>query len=485
MARRKTRIKSSYIVAFDGHQHRFLRDGELVFEGDTIIYVGKSYSGEADVTIDARDKIVVPGFVCTHSHMAASPMDRSFIEDCGKPEFFFSGLYDSLATKQKAMDQGMRTICFEYSLNELVRTGATTVVEIGTNPRDLVPLAASYGIRVYFAPIYASGRWYSPDEKQIKYYWDEEAGEQGLEKAVSFIREYQGSHDDRIRGLLSPLSADTCTEQLLEKSQEAAHDLGVQLTLHTCQSVIEFTEMLRRHGKTPLAWLHDIGFLQDNVILGHAIIIGGGSWSNYPAGDLAVMSESGCSVAHCPWVFARRGIVMESFYRYQNAGVRMTLGTDTCPQNMIQAMRWAAVLSKIVERNTQATTAADVFNAATIGGAQALGREDLGRICKGAKADIVLFSADTTNMLPMRDAVRNIVYNAEAEDVDTVFVNGEIVMEKGRPFGKASLDKTNRQLQSASERLWVRITDEDPTERTIDDLSPLSFSFWDGESGHS
>ena len=122
--------------------------------------------------------------------------------------------------------------------------------------------------------------------------------------------------------------------------------------------------MLQRHGKTPIAWLNDLGVLGDNTVLGHAIIVGGSSWTNYPAGDVQIIGDAGSSVAHAVWVFARRGVIMESFARYKAAGVNMSLGTDTNPQSVIEAMRWAAVCSKIAERNTEATTAADVFDAA-------------------------------------------------------------------------------------------------------------------------
>ena len=136
------------------------------------------------------------------------------------------------------------------------------------------------------------------------------------------------------------------------------------------------------------------------------------------------MADAGCSVAHAVWVFARRGILMESFARYKAAGVNMSLGTDTNPQSVIEAMRWAAVCSKIVERSTQATTAADAFDAATLGGARALGRDDLGRIAPGARADLVLWKAASWAMTPLRDPIKNIVFNATAEDVDRVYVDG-------------------------------------------------------------
>ena len=167
---------------------------------------------------------------------------------------------------------------------------------------------------------------------------------------------------------------------------------------------------------------------------------------------------------------------MESFHQYQKAGVNMTLGTDTCPQNMIQAMRWASVLSKIMERNTESTTAADVFNAATLNGAKALGRDDLGRLAPGAKADIVIFSGDSMNMVPMRDPVKNIVYNAEMEDVETVIINGRTVVENGIVLG-ADTRELNRRLQETGEKLWPRLSTHDWAQRSADELSPLSFQF--------
>jgi cytosine/adenosine deaminase-related metal-dependent hydrolase len=477
MTSRKTKIKNGFIIAFDGAKHRYLKKGELVFQGQDIIFVGERYPGEVDHTIDAAGKIVSPGFINTHAHLATSPLDRSFIEDRGNPQFYCSGLYDYLVVRFMSMDREMFRVCLEYSLAELLRSGTTTVVELGRFGEDLHSLIPALGNRVYFGPMYRSGQWKTIDGKQVIYEWSPDGGRQAMEDALGFIQTHDGVHKGLLKCLLSPTQVDTCTEELLVKSQEWAHKLNVPLTLHVSQAVIEFNEMLRRHGKTPIQWLRDIGFLQKNVILGHAIIIGGTSWANYPPGDLEIMAESGCSVAHAPWVFCRRGIAMESYYRYQKAGINMTLGTDTCPQNMIQAMRWAAVLSKMHERFTESTMAADVFNAATLGGAKALGREDLGRLCVGAKADIVIFSGDSMNMVPVRDPVKNIVYNAEMEDVETVIINGEIVLRDGKVLG-ADVDELNRKLQEAGDRIWSRMKANDRANRSVDEISPLAFEPW-------
>jgi 5-methylthioadenosine/S-adenosylhomocysteine deaminase len=235
--------------------------------------------------------------------------------------------------------------------------------------------------------------------------------------------------------------------------------------------------MLGRHGQTPVAWLRDLGVLGSNAILGHAIVIGGSSWTNYPAGDVAIMADAGCSVAHAVWVFARRGVVMESFAGYRRAGVNMSLGTDTNPQSVIEAMRWAAVVSKIVERNTEATIAAHVFDAATLGGARALGRDDLGRIAPGAKADMVLWKGASWGMTPLRDPVKNIVYNATAEDVDRVWVDGRLVVDGGR-VRAADERAILAALQAGGERMWPRMDRFDWAGRDADTLSPQTYPEW-------
>jgi cytosine/adenosine deaminase-related metal-dependent hydrolase len=303
---------------------------------------------------------------------------------------------------------------------------------------------------------FRSGRWLTRDGRRVEWEWDEEQGRRGLAQAIEIHKKYDGAHGDLVRCFFSPAQVDTCTPELLQASKRAADERQRPWQLHTSQSVVEFNEMLGRHGRTPVAWLRDLGVLGPSAILGHAIVIGGSSWTNYPSGDVAIMADAGCSVAHAVWVFARRGVVMESFASYRRAGVNMSLGTDTNPQSVIEAMRWAAVVSKIVERNTEATTAAHVFDAATLGGARALGRDDLGRIAPGAKADLVLWKGASWGMTPLRDPVKNIVYNATAEDVDRVWVDGRLVVDGGR-VRAADERAILAALQAGGERMWPRM----------------------------
>jgi cytosine/adenosine deaminase-related metal-dependent hydrolase len=475
---RRLALRAGWVVAFDGRVHRLLRDGVVVVEGDRIVHVGHAFEGTADETVDAPDRILTPGLITTHAHLAGSPLDRSFIEDRGSPQFWYSGLFEMLPVRSEAQDEAAGRACVDFSMAELLRGGVTTALEIGGLGAYVVERAGHYGLRVYMGPAFRSGRWLTRDGRRVVWEWDEEHGRQGLRRAVEFLEANDGAHGGLVRCCLSPAQVDTCTPELLREAKRHADRAGRPYTVHTSQSVVEFNEMLQRHGTTPIAWLNDLGVLGDNTVLGHAIIVGGSSWTNYPPGDVAIMAESGCSVAHAPWVFARRGVLLESFALYRKAGINVALGTDTNPQSVIEAMRWAAVASKIVERNTEATTAADVFDAATLGGAAALGRDDLGRIAVGATADLVLWKASSWTMTPLRDPVKNIVYNATAEDVDRVYVGGRLVVDRGRVL---AADETAilAALQAGGERMWPRMKQFDWAGRSADELSPPTYRAWE------
>jgi 5-methylthioadenosine/S-adenosylhomocysteine deaminase len=481
--RRRTAIRAGWIIAYDGSGHRLLRNGTVVMEGDRITHVGVTVDAPVDETIDAPDRILTPGLISTHAHLGSSPLDRSFVEDRGSPQFWYSGLFEFLPVRDGAQDLEGTLACIDFSMAELLRGGVTTVLDIGRQGEAVAQRAERYGLRVYEGLTFRSGRWLTRDGRRVVWEWDEEAGRAGLRRAAEFIEQHDGAHGDLVRACVAPAQVDTCTADLLRDAKRLADDARRPYTVHTSQSVVEFNEMVARHGKTPIAWLDSLGVLDVNTLLGHAILVGGSSWTNYPAGDVQTMAESGCSVAHAVWVFARRGILMESFALYRTAGINMALGTDTNPQSVIDAMRWTAVGSKIIERGTHATTAADVFDAATLGGAAALGRDDLGRIAPGAAADLVLWRASSWGMTPVRDPVKNIVYNATSEDVDRVWVNGREVVREGRVLG-ADEPAILRALQAAGERMWPRMAQHDWAGRDADGLSPQTYAEWPG-AGHS
>ena len=157
-----------------------------------------------------------------------------------------------------------------------------------------------------------------------------------------------------------------------------------------------------------------------------------------------------------PWVKARRGGVIDSVQKYRDMGIRQSIGTDTYPFDMFNEMRMASVLCKVVENDAMAAPSPEVFHMATVGGADALGRPDLGRLAPGCKADIVLVRVDTPKATPVYDPFKFLVLAATGDDVDRVIVDGETIVENGAVL---TIDVTEavRAVNAASVRVWAKL----------------------------
>ena len=124
-------IKGKWIIAYDGQENRLLRDGVVVIEGQRIEYVGKEYKGKVDRWINAPTHVVTAGFICTHTHASSAPKDKSFIDDTGAPSLYMSSLGENLSALGKSINPEDYHVFAKYSMSELLRSGCTTMLEIG------------------------------------------------------------------------------------------------------------------------------------------------------------------------------------------------------------------------------------------------------------------------------------------------------------------------------------------------------------------
>jgi cytosine/adenosine deaminase-related metal-dependent hydrolase len=214
--------------------------------------------------------------------------------------------------------------------------------------------------------------------------------------------------------------------------------------------------------------------LNHDTMLGHAIFIDARSWLHWHTHDaLNILAETGTNIAHCPSPFARYGQTLEDFGRYRRKVVNIGMGTDVAPHNLIEEMRLAATLARVAGESITATSLTDIFHAATAGGAQALGRTDIGRLEPGAKADLVLVDLKNPWMMPARDPLRSLVYTAADRATHRVFIDGHLVVDQGKVL---TLDRAAalEALSEAQARMIAAVPQYDWAQRQATDLTPLS-----------
>jgi cytosine/adenosine deaminase-related metal-dependent hydrolase len=224
--------------------------------------------------------------------------------------------------------------------------------------------------------------------------------------------------------------------------------------------------------------MESVGLLGRDLTVGHGNLVAENALLNYSGGrDLELMGRYGVTVSHCPVNIARRARYLDSWPKYRAAGINLALGSDTYPRDLIMQMRVASYVGKVVSHNLFAVSAADVFEAATLGGARALGRDDLGRLAPGAKADIVIIDLETRDSLrfgPVRDPIKALVECGIGDDVVTVIVDGTVRI-RDRVIPGVDLAAVRAQAQQAGEAVWSRVQEWDPLERTAEQISPWSF----------
>ncbi|MGQ0750467.1 MAG: amidohydrolase family protein, partial [Betaproteobacteria bacterium] len=168
---------------------------------------------------------------------------------------------------------------------------------------------------------------------------------------------------------------------------------------------------------------------------------------------------------------------LDNWKKYEDAGVNMTIGSDTYPRDMVMNMRTASYMGKLMSHSSFAASAGDVFCAATLGGAISVGRDDLGRLAPGALADIILIDLTGRGTLrygPVRDPVKSVVECGVGDDVDTVIVDGKICMEGGVIPG-IDFARLREETQAAGEQVWDTLAEWDPLGRSAEEASPWSY----------
>ncbi|SNT46573.1 Cytosine/adenosine deaminase [Bacillus sp. OK838] len=437
----KTKLKGRYVIGYDGCDHVILENAEIVYEKDTILYVGKNYNEEVDEVMDAGNAIISPGFIDLNAlgdidhdilHFEASTNRQKNL--LWSENHIQSG-HPELMTEEEESFKSL------YAYSQLILHGVTTAMPITSvfykswaeTYEELAAAAkhaAELGLRIYLGPSFQSGMRVVQPNGNIKLHWDEKAGEAGLQKAVEFVEKFDGAHGGMVRGMLAPERIESQTAEQLKQIKYYSEKLDVPIKLHAAQGSFEFNTIWKAHHVTPIRYLYDLGFLGPRTGIPHAHFVSGYSGAKYGQGDdLALLRETNTTVIHCPLIIGRHGEALESFAKYKRAGINIALGTDTFPPDMFQNVRIGSMLSRMVEGETDGSVYADFFRSATLDAAAFLGRNDLGRIAAGAKADIIAIDLDRYHMGVIDDPIRTMFVSGSGRDVKLSIINGKVVMK--------------------------------------------------------
>lgn len=456
----------------DADQHIYARNVDVVFRDDSIISVRPNYSGEYDEVIEGNELLVLPGLINIHSHAAHEPAEKGVREEHYSPNFH-SGLYERMASFW--MDAEGYRAAAEVAYCEMLKSGVTTVVDWSVPFEGWIDAMATSGLRGYITPEYVTSTWRPATDGKLEYSFKEDGGQGDFEAALRMIEDAENHECGRLAGAIGPGQIDTCSPELLRESYARALATSRPFMVHIAQLTLEFHRMIERHGMTPIQYAHDLGILGPTTVLGHAIFID--EHSTIPPQDtridLVLISESGSSVAHCPTGFARGGISLESIARYRRTGINLGLGTDQSPHNLIEEMRAAIIAGRMAGDSMRDLGAAEVLRMATVGGANALNRNDIGKLAEGMKADIVLVDLSDICMRPVRDPLLNLVYHAADRGVRDVYVDGKKVLGEGC-VKTIDYEDAIKRLELAQEKMLGQVQEYDYAGRTIDEMVPMS-----------
>ena len=434
-------LKASFVVGFDGRQHVLWRHGEVVFEGGKIVFVGRGFPGEVAQWVDYGHALIGPGFIDLD---ALGDLDSTVLTLDNGAEWKMGRTWSAdylRAGPQECYSAEEELFKYRYAFAQLssADNAATTAMPITSmyyrrwaehydEFAGVAALSAELGLRTYLGPCYMSGMTYAREDGSPAQHWDEAAGLAGLDAAVRFFGDFDGTHGGLVRGALLPDRIETCTPALLERTAAVQCELNAPLRLHCCQSRYEVELVRRLRDTSSLQWLDGYGLLNPRSVLPHGILHSGES-------ELQRLADSGASLVHCPVVFARDGDALDSFGSYRARGINIAMGTDTFPADMLDQLRQGLNIARVKEGSAERTRILDLYNAATLGGAQALGRDDLGRLAAGARADITVFRLGAFHQGPFFDPLKNLVTAGRGDDCIASYIDGRCVMQGGQVVG--------------------------------------------------
>ena len=407
-------INGGTVVTMDGDR-LILEDGAVVVKGDVISAIGfrtdleKKYI--ADQTIDARGKLVLPGFINGHTHVPMT-LFRGLHDDVTLDEWLHKYIFPAEAKNvtEEFVRWGTRLAAAEQ-----IRGGITTFADMYYYEDAVAEETKKAGMRGVLGETFID--FPAPDNK-------DEA--EMLAYTEKFIKRWQ--NDPLIHAAPAPHSIYTCSQKTLQDAAALARKYHAPILIHVAEMKKELDDSRAQNGTTPVQYLNKIGVLGPDVVAAHCIFV--------DDTDRKLLAEKEVGCVHNPSSNMMLASGVSPVSELRAAGVAVGLGTDgpagsNNDLDLMEEMDLAAKLQKITKMNPLALGAKAVVEMATIDGAKALHMEkEIGSLEAGKKADVIVISLNEPNAVPMYDVYAQLAYALKGNDVETVVIGGRVVMRE-------------------------------------------------------
>jgi Cytosine deaminase and related metal-dependent hydrolases len=405
-------ISGGRILAMD-EKGTLIKNGAIAIEGENIIAIGTKEEIENQYTsrdiIYAENSLVMPGLVNCHTH---APMTyfRGLADDLELTDWLNNYIFPAEA---RFVNKDFSYLGSLLACAEMIKSGTTTFCDMYIFEDDVARAAKSAGMRCLVGEVLFD--FPSPNVK---------TPEDGLKYTEKLIEKW--ANDPLVNIVVEPHSLYTCSENLLRDSKKIADKYGVRIATHYLETKFEREQLIEKHGKIPTSFLKDIGYLDERFIAFHCV------WMDEE--DIRMFADHGCKAVHNPESNMKLASGVAPISKMMASGVTVGLGTDGCASNnnldMFQEMDTAAKLHKVVQLDPTVMDAKTVVRMATCNGARVLGMDKLvGSLKSGMKADIIVINLNKPHLTPLYNEYSHIVYAFNGADVDTVLINGKVVMK--------------------------------------------------------
>lgn len=408
-------IKNACVVTLDDANSVF--EGDVFVERGRIVELGSSLGARASEVIDARGSVLLPGFVQTHVHLCQT-LFRGTADDLALIDWLRKRIWPmEAAHTAESLYASAR-----LGIAELIRGGTTCALTMETvRHTDAVFRAVNEtGFRA------TVGKCMMDKGHEVPVALLEET-EASITESLELMARWHGQDDNRLRYCFAPRFALSCSREMLERIARISHERGVIVHTHSSENREEIDLVKLETGALNIEYFDDVGLTGAHVVLAHCVHV--------EESELEILARTGTHVAHCPSSNLKLGSGVAPIPEMIRRGISVSLGADGAACNnrldMFTEMRTAALIQKALH-GAETLPALAVLRMATINGARAMGLEkEIGSIEIGKRADLALVNTNLLHTTPHPDPISTIVYAAQSSDVETVIIDGRVVMRGG------------------------------------------------------